>query len=175
MANLMTEIPFKPPLRRPRGCWNARSTRREEAQSLVELALVLPLFLLILLGSAEFARFAWASVLTSNAARAGASWGAASPGNAGDTTGGIEAAVAADSVNLPGLTTTPTPSVSCVCSNGAAIQRCITTALGVATALTDCPSPATIINYVTVNTTSTVTMFGHSFTATGQSTMVVAP
>jgi TadE-like protein len=174
MANLISEIEFDLPLQWPRGCWNARSARREEAQSLVELALVLPLFLLILLGSAEFARFAWASVLTSNAARAGAAWGAVSPGNAGDTTGGIEAAAAADSVNLTGLTTAP-PTISCVCSSGAAIQRCITTALGPATALSDCPSPATIINYVTVNTTSTVSMFGHSFTATGQSTMVVAP
>jgi Flp pilus assembly protein TadG len=173
MTNLMTEIPFNPPLRRPRGCWKARSARGEEGQSLVELALVLPLFLLILLGSAEFARFAWAAVLTSNAARAGAAWGAVGPANAGDATGGIEAAAAADSVNLTGLTTTP--GLTCVCSSGAAIQRCITTALGGATAISDCPSPATIINYVTVNTTSTVSMFGHSFTATGQSTMVVAP
>jgi Flp pilus assembly protein TadG len=168
MTNLMSEIEFDLPLQRPRGCWNARSARREEAQSLVELALVLPLFLLILLGSAEFARFAWAAVLTSNAARAGASWGAQGPANAGDATGGIEAAAAADSVNLTGLTTAP-PTISCVCSNGNAIQDCFKTAIS------DCPAPATIIDYVHVNTTSTVSVFGHSFTATGQSTLVVAP
>jgi Flp pilus assembly protein TadG len=168
MTNLISEIEFDLPLQWPRGCWDARSARREEAQSLVELALVLPLFLLILLGSAEFARFAWAAVLTSNAARAGAAWGAVGPANAGDATGGIEAAAAADSVNLTGLTTAP-PTISCVCSNGNAIQNCFNTAL------TDCPSPATIIDYVHVNTTSTISVFGHSFTATGQSTMVVAP
>jgi purine-cytosine permease-like protein len=174
MTNSMTANPFDLPLQRPRGCWNARSARREEAQSLVELALLLPLFLLILLGSAEFARFAWSAVLTSNAARAGASFGARNPANAGNTAG-IQGVAVADGVNLTGLSATPTPTVTCVCSSGAAIQRCITTALGVATSLTDCPSPATITNYVTVNTTSTVSIFGHSFTSTGQSTLVVAP
>ena len=176
MANLTTEISLNLSLRQRRdGNWKAfGSARREDAQSLVELALLLPLFILILVGSAEFARFAWAAVLTSNAARAGAAWGAVSPGNAGDTTGGIEAAAAADSVNLTGLTTAP-PINTCTCSSGATIQRCITNAAGPATALSDCPSPATITNYVTVNTTSTISIFGHSFTATGQSTMVVAP
>jgi Flp pilus assembly protein TadG len=174
MTNLMKTPINLSLLRTPGSNWKAfGSARRDDAQSLVELALVVPLFILLLLGSAEFAQFAWASVLTSNAARAGASWGAIGPGNAGDSTGGIETAAAADSVNLTGLTTTS--NVTCVCSSGAAIQRCITTALGVATALSDCPSPATITNYVTVNTTSTVSIFGQSFTTTGQSTLVVAP
>lgn len=176
MANRTTKISLNLSLRQRReGTRKAfGSARREDAQSLVELALLMPLFILLLLGSAEFARFAWASVLTSNAARAGASWGAHSPANAGDGTGGIEAAAAADSVNLTGLTTAP-PTVSCVCSNGNPIRVCMTTASSVATSLTDCPSPATITNYVHVNTTSTVSVFGHSFTATGQATMVVAP
>jgi Flp pilus assembly protein TadG len=163
----MTEFSLYVPLSRRRGGkWKAiGSARRDEAQSLVELALVLPLFLLILLGSAEFARFAWASVLTSNAARAGASFGAQKPTNALNTAG-IQAAAASDSVNLTGLTTTRT--ISCVCSNGAAILNC-------QTALSYCAAPATITDYVTVNTTSTVTAFGHSFTTTGKSTMVIAP
>jgi len=168
MANLTTEISLNLSFRQRRdGNWRAfGSARREDAQSLVELALLLPLFILLLIGSAEFARFAWAAVLTSNAARAGAAWGAVDPANAGDATGGIEAAAAADSVNLTGLTTTP--GLTCVCSNGNVIGNCFKTALS------DCPAPATITDYVTVNTTSTVSMFGHSFTATGQSTMVVA-
>jgi Flp pilus assembly protein TadG len=175
MANLTTEISLSLWLRQRRGrTWKAfGSARREDAQSLVELALLMPLFILLLLGSAEFARVAWASVLTSNAARAGASWGAQNPANAGDATGGIEAAAAADSVNLTGLTTTP--GLTCVCSSGAPITRCTTIGTAPATALSDCPSPATITNYVHVNTTSTISVFGHSFTTTGQSIMVVAP
>lgn len=175
MANLMLEMSLNPsPLRSSGGHWKAiGSARREDAQSLIELALVLPLFLLILLGSAEFARFAWAAVLTSNAARAGAAFAAESPANSVKTAA-IQAAAAADSVNLTGLTTAP-PSISCTCSSGATIATCVTTASSASTALTDCPAPATITNFVTVNTTSTVTVFGHSFTATGQSTLVVAP
>jgi Flp pilus assembly protein TadG len=164
----MTEISLNLSLRPRRGGnWNAiGSARRDDAQSLVELALLMPLFILLLLGSAEFARFAWAAVLTSNAARAGASWGAISPGNAQDTTGGIELAAAADSVNLTGLTTTP--GLTCVCSDGTATPDC-------SNSVNVCLSPATVTTYVHVNTTSTVSMFGHSFTATGESIMVVAP
>jgi hypothetical protein len=181
MTNLTTEISLNLSLRQRRdgNCKAFGSARREDAQSLVELALVVPLFILLLVGSAELARVAWAAVLTSNAARAGAAWGAVNPANAGDATGGIEAAAAADGINLTGLTTTP--RLTCACSSGAAIQRCITTALGVATALSDCPSPATITNYVRVNTSSTVTPLMHypglprTFTVTGQSIMVVAP
>jgi Flp pilus assembly protein TadG len=176
MANLTTEISRNLSLRQRRdGNWKAfGSARREDAQSLVELALVVPLFILLLVGSAELARVAWAAVLTSNAARAGAAWGAVDPANAGDASGGIEAAAAADGVNLTGLTTAP-PSVSCVCSNGNAIGNCFKTAVS------DCPSPATITDYVQVNTSSTVTPLMHypglprTFTVTGQSIMVVAP
>jgi Flp pilus assembly protein TadG len=168
MANLMIEVPLNLSLsRKTGGNWEGfGGARREDAQSLVELALLMPLFVLLLLGSAEFARFGWAAVLTSNAARAGASFGAQNPANSVNTVG-IQRAAGYDSVNLTGLTTTS--SISCVCSTGASITSCT------ATALTDCPAPATITDYVQVNTTSTVTMFGHSFTATGQSTMVVAP
>jgi Flp pilus assembly protein TadG len=150
------------------------SARRDDAQSLVELALVVPLFLLLLLGSAEFARFAWAAVLTSNAARAGAAFGAVNLINLANTDG-IKSAAAKDSVNLTGLNTIP--SNSCTCSNGAWSG----TGLACSAALASCPAPATITNYVTVSTSATVTPLMHypglptSFTATAQSTMVVAP
>jgi Flp pilus assembly protein TadG len=151
-----------------------RSMYREEAQSVIELALMLPLFLFILVGSAEFARFAWASVLTSNAARAGATFGALSTINAKNE-GKIQAIAASDSVNLSGLTTTRT--LSCACSNGGTIADC-------SNAVALCP--ATVINYVQVNTTSQVTplvriaplinyggWLPSSFTATGRAKMVI--
>lgn len=167
MANLVAEIPLHLSLPQRRGGrWKAMGgARRDDAQSLVELALLMPLFILLLLGSAAFAQFAWAAVLTSNAARAGASFGAVNPNNAKNKPG-IQAAAAADSVNITGLTTDRT--LSCACSDGTAIADC-------SNSLSVCPSPKTIINYVQVNTTSTVTLFGRSFTATGQSIMVEAP
>jgi Flp pilus assembly protein TadG len=173
MANLTSEIPLHHSRMRKRvGKWKRMGTaHREDAQSLVELALLMPLFLLLLLGSAEFARFGWAAVLASNAARAGAAFGAVNPVNAANTAG-IQAAAAADSVNITGLTTTV--SRPCACSDGTAIADC-------SHSLSVCPTPKTIINYVKVNTTVTVTPLGRyaglptSFTATGQSIMVVAP
>jgi Flp pilus assembly protein TadG len=173
MANRMIEIPLHHSRMRKRcGKWKTvRGARRDDAQSIVELALLMPLFLLLLLGSTEFAHFAWAAVLASNAARAGASFGAVSITNAANLAG-IQAAAAADSVNITGLTTTRTRP--CACSDGTAIQDCTNS-------LASCPSPKTIINYVQVNTTVTVTPLGRyaglptSFTATGQSIMVVAP
>src|ERR1700730_18906393 len=103
MANPMTEIPFEaPPQWRLRKYRVNRSARRAEAQSLVELALMMPLFILLLLGSAEFARFAWAAVLTASAARAGAQYGCQNAATAADTAG-IQAYAARDSVDLTGL------------------------------------------------------------------------
>jgi Flp pilus assembly protein TadG len=169
MANLMTDISHNLSLPQRGAHIKLRiSARQEDAQSLVELALVVPLFILLLLGSAEFAQLAWATVLTSNAARAGASFAAYSPQNSVQT-GLIQAAAAADSVNLTGLTTAP-PINTCVCSDGTVIPagQC-------GSALSYCAPPAIITNYVTVNTTSTISIFGQSFTATGSSTMVVAP
>ena len=98
---------------------------REEAQSLIELAVGASVHALVL-GSTEIARFAWASVLTSNAARAGAQYGAQNPITAIDIPG-IKAHAASDSVNLTGLTTTPT--LTCACSNGNAITNCISGAV----------------------------------------------
>ncbi len=147
------------------------SLRGDEAQSLVELALTVPLFILLMIGTTEFARFAWTAVLAANAARAGASYGSQNSVTAQDTAG-IQSVAANDSVNISGLTTTS--SVSCYCSTAQS------TSITCSTALTNCPAPATILKYVQVNTTVTVTPFGHypglptSFTAIGRSVMEVA-
>jgi hypothetical protein len=171
MTNLMTEIPFDVPPQWQLGKYRAnRSVRHEEAQSIIELALTVPLLLFLLLGSTEFARFAWAAVLTSNAARAGAAYGAQSPTKAGTVNApGILTAAANESVNLPGLTTTST--VLCYCAYGPDTQgKCFPPD----------PDPLTVcgaiplVDYIKVNTTSTVTVFGHQFTARGQSIMVIA-
>jgi Flp pilus assembly protein TadG len=150
-----------------------RHARREDAQSLVELLLLVPLFILILVGSAEFARFAWATILTSNAARAGAAFGAVNPAYAANTAG-IQNAAIKDSSGLS--LNTPTVTTPCACSDGTSTPDCSQSA-------TVCLPPATIINYVQVNTISQLTPLWHypglpanyKFTATGQSTMVVAP
>ena len=154
-----------------------RSTKNrasERGQSLLELALTLPLFLLLLLGTVEFAQFAWVSILASSAARAGASYGSQNSVTASDADG-IRAAAANDSTNLSGLTTTPT--LVCYCSS--ATSTTIACPAGTDTDLTNCPSPNIVLKYVQVNTTVTVTpaisypgLWGN-FTANGTSIMEV--
>lgn len=171
MAQQRTSVPFHSLLSHkgiPLGL--KQIVHREDAQSLIELTLVIPLFLLLLIGSAELARVAWAAILTANAARAGAAYGSQSVNTA--TKGAVIQAYAAnDGVNLTNLVTTPT--TFCTCSNGNTIGSCVNTAL------TDCPAPATIFNYVQVNTSSTVTPLLHlpglprTFTVTGQAIMVI--
>ena len=124
------------------------NARRQDGQSLVELALVVPLFILLLIGTTEFARLAWATVITSSAARAGAQYGAQNVITASDTTG-IQSAASGDSTNLSGIATTS--SHSCYCSTA------VSTQITCSTALTTCPAPATIQEYVKVNTSITST------------------
>ena len=146
--------------------------RGDSGQSLVELALTLPLFLLILLGTAEFARFAWASIETTNAARAGVQYGAQTHVTAADIAG-MQAAALNDGVNLTGLTATPTST--CACSTAA------TTTLVCKTAISSgsCASPAVLLVYVQVTTSSTVKPLYHwpglptTFTANGSAVMEV--
>src|ERR1700722_2857907 len=88
-----------------KGTWlRRRSTVRQGAagQSLVELALVLPILLLLMIGIIEVGRFAYYSILVSNAARAGAQYGAQGLVNAADAAG-IQTAAANDGQNLPEL------------------------------------------------------------------------
>jgi Flp pilus assembly protein TadG len=143
----------------------------DTGQGLVELALTLPLLILILMGGAEFARFAWASIETANAARAGAQYGAQTNVTASDDAG-MQTAALNDGVNLSGLTATS--SHSCACSTAP------TTSLGCLNALPACASPAIVLEYVQVNTSSTIRPLYHwpglpaTFTPNGSALMQVA-
>lgn len=122
-------------------------------QSLVEFALTMPLFILILIGMAEIARVAWASIEVSNAARAGVQYAAQSTTSAQDTTG-IGLAVSNDGTNLTGLSMKST-SYYCTCSTA---PNSTIACIG---ALATCPSPATILHFVQVTTSATVSPLFH--------------
>jgi Flp pilus assembly protein TadG len=143
----------------------------DTGQGLVELALTLPLLILILMGGAEFARFAWASIETANAARAGAQYGAQTNVTASDDAG-MQTAALNDGVNLSGLTATS--SHFCACSTAP------TASLGCLNALNSCASPAVVLEYVQVNTSSTIRPLYHwpglpaTFSPNGSALMQVA-
>lgn len=79
-------------------------TRGERGQSLAELAVLLPILLIIALGAVDFGRAYFASQAVDNAARTGAQYAAVSTANAGNLNG-IQTAVAQES---GGLASTPT-------------------------------------------------------------------
>lgn len=71
-----------------------RARNRQRGAALVELAVILPLLLLVLIGATDFGRMTYLSVLVSNAAAAGARYASQSIDNAGDITAVRNAALA---------------------------------------------------------------------------------
>src|SRR5579875_2136007 len=89
----------------------------EYGQGMVELALCLPLFLLLILGAAEIGSIAWDSIEINNAAHAGAQFASLSHANASNANNSIETAVKDDlPASLSSIVTFPTaPTQSCAC------------------------------------------------------------
>ena len=81
--------------------------------SLVEMALLLPLFAVILFAAIDFGRACYLAIEIQGAARAGAVYGSRSPT---DTTG-IQAVAEDDAPDVPNLTV-GTPAYGCECSDG---------------------------------------------------------
>ncbi|MGC2163715.1 MAG: TadE family protein [Silvibacterium sp.] len=89
--------------------------RKDAGGALIELAFVLPVFLLLVIGAAEFGRLAYISIEVSNAARAAVAYGAQNHETAIDNTGMTNAAKY-DALNITDLTVNP--GYSCYCYNG---------------------------------------------------------
>lgn len=139
-----------------------------DGQALVELALILPMLILLLTGTAEVGVIAYAAIEVSNAALAGVSYGAQSHTTASDSAN-ILLAATQDAPNLTNISATQT--LACTCSDG--------TAITCATAGTSCVSPGRIIETVTVNTSAPINTLFHfpgipsTLTLTGSATMRV--
>lgn len=86
----------------------------EVGQAIVEFALLVPLFLLILLGTVELGRRCYVAIETDSAARAAAEYGAQSLVTAADNAGMLQAAQQ-DAPELTNLTVTSSTEV-CQCS-----------------------------------------------------------
>lgn len=120
-----------------------RWSTEESGQALVELALVLPVFVLILIGAAEFGRLAYAAIEVANAARAGIQYGAQNRSTSVDLRG-METAAVGDAANV--TTMQATAANFCVCGSGGSISC--------ASAQTSCSGR--ILDYVQVNTSATI-------------------
>ncbi len=147
----------------------------EEGSALVELAISLPVLSLMLLGAAEFARLAYASIEVTNGAHSAALYASTSLSASGDTVG-ITNAATADAGNLLGGNAISVTSVTtaCTCSNTAY------TPSSCSDNSTCINNNASMITTVTVQTQATYSTLIHvpggapSFTLHGQSTQVVS-
>jgi hypothetical protein len=149
----------------------------DRGQAFVELALVLPIFVLLLLGAAEVGRLAYAAIEVNNAARAGVAYAVQSHTTASDflSTGGIVLAAQTEAPDITSMTATATLSCSCESSAGATPAPASCTGVD----LTTCISPNRIVEFVQVNTTAPVNTLFHfpgipnSVTFQGQAMMRV--
>lgn len=129
--------------------------QNEAGQALIEMALILPLLTVMLLGSIEFGRLIYASIEVSNAAKAVAQYAAMNGGGYMDTTG-MNYVANSDAYDLTNALSTPitaTTSYACSCSGGEACS------LNTPPASPTCPTSHAIVT-VTVQTTATFSPIG---------------
>jgi len=113
---------------------------RQRGQASVELALSLPLLLMMFLVVVETGRAFYIAISVANAARAGVQYGSQSLTTAADNSG-MQTAATSDAPNLTGMTATATHF--CICSDGSA-STCLAT---------DCSSSHRLL-YTQVNTSA---------------------
>jgi len=87
--------------------------RGEHGASLVETAILLPLFMLLLLGAVDYGRAFYLGIEVAGAAHAGAIYGSRNPTD----TAGMKAAAQDDAQDVPNLTVA-TPTSDCECPDG---------------------------------------------------------
>ncbi len=132
--------------------FNRRAWASDAGSALVELAVSLPLLALVMVGAIDFARVFYVGMELTNAARAGAQYGAYNPAQSGDVAG--MQTTATGSVNI--TIDPPTASRTCQCATGAG-------AFSPATCTTTCPSGQHLVVTVTVTTSKTFATVAGSF------------
>jgi hypothetical protein len=100
-----------------------RLARAEAGAALAEMAIIVPVLVLILIGLVELGRYAQFSIVVANAARAGVQYGAQSLGSAANFTG-METAAKNDAGN-PAVNAHA--SKFCQCADGTASPQCLPT------------------------------------------------
>jgi Flp pilus assembly protein TadG len=126
----------------------------DRGQAFVELALVLPMLILLILAGVEIGRLAYADIEISNAARAGVAYAMQSHAFASDTAG-IKAAAKQDAPNIPNLSVA-TPTLTCYCETSAGVTTAFASCDPTVANTTTCASPSVIVEYVQVNTSAAI-------------------
>ena len=142
--------------------FNRRTWSSDAGSALVELALTLPLLVLVMAGAIDFARVFYTGMELNNAARAGAQFGSYDPARSGNIAGMQTAATG--SVNITGVTATASRTCQCATGEGTFFA---------ATCTTTCPSGQHLVVTVTVTTSKTFTTLMGSFPGIPQTVNLV--
>lgn len=139
----MIPSPFKQP------AWKRLARSDERGQALIELAVSATILITLLLGAAEFARFAYLAIEMSNSAKSAAQYGAQNSLTANDQTG-MKAIAKMDAPEANSACTNFTTTITETCTCGTSSS---------ATATTCGSSCATgyAINYLTIQTSAKCT------------------
>ena len=124
----------------------------EAGGALIELALVLPVLVLVFVGTIDFGRVFYASQSLTNAARAGVQYGAHTPARSADIAGMENTAEAASS--SPGITAAASRLCQCATDTGTFSATSPSANDCTTPAATACPGGHRVIT-VTVTTTKT--------------------
>lgn len=119
--------------------------------ALVELALVIPILLLLVFGAVDFGRAYYAGLEVTNAAHAGAEYGSQYPSD----TAGILAAARQSALNLSSNLTVTVPSWGCECSDNSSFTPSCLPAKPTCTA--NATRGGNAVNRVTVNASTAYT------------------
>ena len=138
-------------------CKSRRRRARNSGQASVELALSLPLLLMMFLVVVETGRAFYIAISVTNAARAGVQYGSQNLSTAGDNAG-MQAAATSDAANITGMTAVATHF--CKCSDGTASTCLATDCAGshrlLYTKVTTSASYAPLINFMGILPSMTV-------------------
>jgi Flp pilus assembly protein TadG len=149
--------------------------RADSGQAIIEMMILLPIFLVLMIGTVEFGRLAYAYIEVADAARAGVQYGAQNRATASDTAGMQQAALN-DAPDVHGISLTPAPTHFCACSNAQSTTVSCT-------AVPACSGNNRLIEWVQVNTSVQVDPIfrfpglppaGKNFVLKGQAIMRVA-
>ena len=132
-----------------------RARRSEAGAALVELAIALPFLVLVFAATIDFGRIFYASIALTNAARAGAQYGAHNAAQSGDTAT-MQTRATGASPNLTGVTAVATRLCECATDAGT-IPFSATSPPNTCDSSTACSSTTHLVVTVTVTVSKTFT------------------
>lgn len=138
--------------------FRTRPWKNENAQALTELALTLPMLLVMLLGAVELGRVIFAAIEVSNAAKAAVQYGGQGPAYVGDFSGMLDEA-RKDANELSGLgkpakiAFASDPEITGWCSDGSKCTKSDPNNPAIPCGDTDCPT-SHIVRSVSVDAVS---------------------